>query len=372
MKINILTFHNAHNYGAVLQSFALRTYLRKKGFEVHVLNYKNEMISSRYVAKLPYQYDLTDIVHVRHIPQMIKSVLDTHAAQIDWKRQWVKFEKFIEEIILEENVDILCRDDLMQQKTDVFVAGSDQIWNSWLTNGLDSVYFLDFKTDARKIFYGASNGQDKIPEEQVGYYQRVLSDTYAVSTREKALADNIKDVLGKEVYHVVDPTLLLDKYDYEELIDKDTIEEKFVFAYFIIEDDKMMEIAQYIARVLHLRLIELHYYKRRDLKKHEQRADLGPREFLYYMNHAEFIVTNSFHGTVFSIIFEKRFYSVYNSDTRKNELLAQLGLDSRHIVQPSEVNLNAEINYSEVQMKMKELRKKSEEYLKMALSDEWR
>lgn len=369
MKIGILTFHYAHNYGAVMQTFALRTYLRRNGYDTRILNYQNKTIASRYVNKLPYEYQLKDFVHVRHIPQMLKSVLDTKNAQSDWTRQCGRFEKFIDEVILEGNTAILSREDIERQKLDALIAGSDQIWNSELTNGLDPVYFLDFETDGRKIFYGASNGQNKISEEQVSYYQRTLSSAYAISTREKALADSIKNVCENEVCHVLDPTLLLDKCDYEQLIDLSNDGEKFVFAYFIVEDNKMMEIAQYISRVLHLRLIELHYYKRRDLKGHEQGADLGPKEFLYYMNNAEFIVTNSFHGTVFSIIFQKRFYSVYGSDTRKDELLEHLGLSSRHISKPAEVDLNENINYSEVQMKLGVLRKDSEVYLKTALSE---
>lgn len=369
IKIGILTFHYAHNYGAVLQAYALRTYLRRNGFDTRILNYQNKTIASKYVSKLSYEYHLRDFIHIRHIPKMLKSILNTKGAQSDWKKQCDRFEEFINEVILERNSSVLSVENLEEEKLDVFIAGSDQIWNSGLTNGLDPIYFLDFETGARKIFYGASNGKNKVPEEQINYYRKVLSNVYAIGTREKALANSIGRVCETKAYHVLDPTLLLDKCDYEQLIDISNVEDKFIFAYFIVEDDKMMKIAQYISRVLHLRLVELHYYKRRDLKGHEQGADLGPKEFLYYINNAEFVVTNSFHGTVFSIIFQKKFYCIYGFDTRKDELLAHLGLSSRHITKHAEVNLNEEINYLEVQMKLENLREESETYLKMALSD---
>ena len=369
MKVGILTFHNAHNYGAVLQAFALRTYLRKNGFDAIILNYKNETISFKYKNKLPYEYRLKDFLHIRHIPKIVNSLIDTKTAQPEWRKQCDRFETFIKEILLEDSIEDLQKIDLERKTLDAFIAGSDQIWNHWLTNGIDPVYFLDFQTNARKIFYGASNGTDIVPKDQISYYQTTLSGAYAVSTREKGLAQNIEEVCGKEVYHVLDPTLLLDRSDYEQLITTLDDTEKFVFAYFVIEDDVMMEIAQYISRVLRIRLIELHYYKRRDLKGHEQRADLGPKEFLYYLDNAEFIVTNSFHGTVFSILLKKRFYSVYHSDPRKDELLKNLNLASRHINKCAEVDLNADIDYSKVELRLKELRKETEIYLKAALAD---
>ena len=369
IKIGILTFHYAHNYGAVLQTYALYTYLRRQGYDVRILNYHNSTIASEYRNKLSYEYGLRDFVHVRHIPKMIRSILDTKAAQADWSRQCNRFERFIDEVILEGDTLVLSAKELEKQKLDVIIAGSDQIWNPELTGGLDAVYFLDFNTEARKIFYGASNGKGSVPKEYADYYHRVFSDVYAVSTREKTLAESIAKVCGKDAYHVLDPTLLLDKKDYTQLLLPFDPVDKFVFAYFITEDDVMMEIAQYISRVLQIRLIELHYYKRRDLKGHDQGADLGPKEFLYYMDNAEFIVTNSFHGTVFSILFEKRFYSVYKSDTRKDELLRHLNLRSRHINKCAEVDLNEEIDYLDVERRLKELRKKSETYIKMALAD---
>lgn len=369
MKIGILTFHYAHNYGAVLQTYALKKYLENQGCEVRILNYQNETIARSYKIKLPYKYHLSDILHPRLFPSIIKSLLDRSYSKNHWERQHKLFEKFISGMLLEGDVHKFTKSDLEMADVDLIIAGSDQIWNEYLTGKMDPVYFIDFNTCAKKMFYGVSNGRNKVPDAQKEYYSETISKADYVSTREQGLGKSIGELIEQKVSHVVDPTLLLNKEDYEELAESIDVSEDYIFAYFIVEDEMLMDIAEYIARALKCKLIELHYYKLRSLKGHFQRADMGPKEFLKYIKNAKFVVTNSFHGTVFSVLYEKLFYSVYSSDARKDELLEHLDLRRRHIYSIAEVDLNDCIKYDRVQEKAMEMRLESTEFLQKAITE---
>ena len=116
-------------------------------------------------------------------------------------------------------------------------------------------------------------------------------------------------------------------------------------------------------------LVEFHCFYRRDLEGHIQYTDKSPSEFLTYIKNAEFVVTNSFHGTAFSIIYKKMFYSVFDKDTRKGDLLSSLGLDDRHIYNASDVDLNKAIDYQDVYDRLDVIRKESACFLLEALRE---
>ncbi len=365
MKIGLLTFHYAHNYGAVLQAYALKTFLSNNGHEVVFINYRNKKIASVYNKKLPCKYSFLDFIHIRKIPKMIRENLDTIYSRSDWYKQWTAFESFISRYLINE-VEL---HDISQLSNlyDVIIAGSDQIWNSDLTGGLDPIYFLDFDTNAKKIFYGASNGSSIIPPQHKEYYKKVLTNAFKVSTRESSLANNIINSLDINAIGVVDPTILLQRSDYKRLISNTECSESYIFTYFITEDPVLMDVSEFLSRVLKIEVIELHFYKRRDLKKHNQFADMGPEEFLWYIKHARLVLTNSFHGTVFSLLFHKNFYSVYKTDARKDELLKATGCMRRHITKISDIDLNDYIDYSQVDSMLDALRTPSKMFLYQSL-----
>lgn len=175
MKIGILTFHNAHNYGAVMQAYALRSVLRRSGHEAAILNYRNQAIDAHYPKQLPF--DRTEFSARR---------------QTDWNKQYRKFSRFIDHVLLEDQTAALGIEDLERLKMDCFICGSDQIWEPWLTNGLDRVYFLDFNTKARKISYGASKAAPVFSNLEKEYFREKLLQFEAVSVREESLATALK------------------------------------------------------------------------------------------------------------------------------------------------------------------------------------
>ena len=192
MKIGILTFHNAHNYGAVMQAYALRTKLREMGQDAVILNYRNQTIENSYLPWRECRYE-----------------------QADWSVQWDKFNAFIEGVLLEGHTSEIKFENLKRLAIDCFICGSDQIWNSWLTGGLDGAYFLDFETNAKKISYAASKYTFEITDTEKKYFSDSLADFSAVSVREAGLAESLLKNCQINARTVLDPVLLLDANDYK-------------------------------------------------------------------------------------------------------------------------------------------------------------
>lgn len=319
MKIGILTFHNAHNYGAVMQAYALRSVLRRSGHEAAILNYRNQAIDAHYPKQLPF--DRTEFSARR---------------QTDWNKQYRKFSRFIDHVLLEDQTAALGIEDLERLKMDCFICGSDQIWEPWLTNGLDRVYFLDFNTKARKISYGASKAAPVFSNLEKEYFREKLLQFEAVSVREESLATALKRDCYVEAETVLDPTFLLDAEDYMAVAEPINVTQPFVLAYYLSEEEQLFNCAQKVAEQLKQPLVEIHFY-RTERSSGWQVADCGPGEFLTYFRNASCVLTNSFHGVAFSIIFQRPFYAVYGKDSRKDSILNKLNLTERHIYSPQDI-----------------------------------
>lgn len=336
MKIGILTFHNAHNYGAVMQAYALRTILRRMGHEAWIINYRNQTIENNYLKKLRVSRTKCSVKRPKSFLKYWKEWRECRYKQSDWGLQCDKFNDFINSVLLEGNEKRIYEHDLTEMPIDGFICGSDQIWNASLTGGLDKIYFLDFREDIFKISYGASRYYVKLDDFEKEYFREKLQAFDAVSVREEQLAIELSKAADLDIKTVLDPSLLLDEADYI-LLEKPVKEKsKFVLAYYLCEDEMLDECARKVAEILALPLIEIHFYRLKD-KKRYQIADCGPEEFLTYFHTAEYILTNSFHGVAFSVIFNRPFYAVYNKDARKDNFLKKIGLEKRKIYSVKEI-----------------------------------
>lgn len=366
-KVGILTFHNAHNYGAVLQAYALKTKLNRMGYDAEILNYRNRYIAKRYRRVFHIDLWKRDILPSRW-GKVCKQMRDIFFGLKEWQSQWSAFEQFICEKLLDGKEKELSLSDVEKENCDVYILGSDQIWARELTHGFDAAYFGQFSPDRKKISYAASVPNGNIPDAEREYFKRYLESLAHLSVREETLAEELHELTGREAETVVDPTLLLEKEDYEELLSEKTpVKENYVFAYFVVESGTLSRCAAKAARTLGCRLIELHYNKTPDICGENMVFDAGPREFLTYIKNAKAVVTNSFHGTVFSILFQKKFYSVYEENGRISNLLTFLGLEERHITSEKELKLSEEINYGESEQRLSEYRSRSVAFLKKGI-----
>ena len=362
-KIGILTFHNAHNYGAVLQAYALKTKLNRMGYDASVLNYQNKYIAKTYRKVLHIDFWKRDILPSRW-GKVIREVRDVFYGLKEWQKQWKVFEDFIAEKLLDGDSRQLSLEEVAARNCDVYILGSDQIWARELTHGMEPAYFGQFAPENKKISYAASVPNGSIPENEKPFFKQYLQSLSHISVREEKLASALRELTGREVDTVIDPTLLLEREDYQSLLyEKPLKQGDYVFAYFVVENEILSRCAKKAAELMGCELLELHYKKTPQICGDNMIFDAGPSEFLTYIRDAKMVVTNSFHGTVFSILFQKKFYSVYKENGRIDNLLGFLGLKERHITEENQVRIEQEIDYAKSEELLQEYRKQSVEFL---------
>lgn len=322
MKIGILTFHCAHNYGAVLQCYALQEVLKGMGHTVEVMDYRPSYL------KAPY-----DIVSFRRIQSrnpirlmkgMISEILSLPERIIRHKG----FDRFIKERLCLSAPGI-------PSDCDAYVMGSDQIWNPGITQGFDGVYFghLPFPKGHRSyIAYAASMEREALNDSEKNYLQEALRNFDAISVRESHLASLLQPLTDKDVKVVLDPTLLAVPSVWSSFVGRNPLGRKYVLVYQVRVDKETMRIARHIAGQLDAEVVSLSSFPTWRRSKSLYQTE-SPQAFVNWMRWASCVVTTSFHGTAFSVILNRPFYSIAlgRGDTRAASLLKQVGLEERMI-----------------------------------------
>lgn len=338
MKVGILTFHDAHNYGAVLQAYALKKYLKTLGFNAMVVNYHHFTIPDGYPKN-------------------------------DNETRWEKFNEFIQDLIdFDENV-YTSEEELEKLDMDFWICGSDQIWNTDITRGFNKGFFLDFKTKGKKISYATSMGIPKLDEKYEKQLKESLNGLDCISVREESLKKYIEKFTNKPVTKVLDPTFLLSEKDYEELISDNNKYGEYILINALGPDKRLTEIAKKIAQKTNLKIIELND-KKIDNYFCEQVSEASPTEYLELMKNAQVIVTNSFHGTVFSIIFKKEFYTItrLNRNSRMENILDIVDMKDRLIEDVKDIEKVKKQDYKKAYERLEVEKEKSRTFLKNALT----
>ena len=357
MKIGIITFHNGSNYGAALQSFALQEALKKKKQnDVSIINYKNPFImkglnSFRFEFSIKgFYFLLIDIINYK-----------------DRKTKKINFFKFFNKYQLSP---LLSKTELknIDLKYDLIFSGSDQIWNPNLIGSIDDIYFGVIKNAKRKISYGSSVGNYSFNNHFYnGEIRTLLEGFEKISVREKA--EDIQTITQKKVFKVCDPTLLLDKRDWESCINETPFKEKYLLIYALSEKYSIIQYAKKIAKEKNLKIYVIDGMIRKSQGVQYVYGN-GPSEFINLFLNASYIVTNSFHGTAFAVNFQKNFVSVIHpkSPERAREFLQSVGLIHR-LVQNNEYIediSNLEINNSQNLLKI--IRENSLDFLDVQAS----
>ena len=340
MKACIVTFQSAYNYGAVLQAFALQTYLNSNYAKTVILDYHNKLIDDSYRAP-----GIADFI------KKPKNAVFKEMQAILYHGKKSKIDKFRNACLsLTKSYDVFDVSEAYNE-ADVFVTGSDQVWN-YMIVGRDSTFYLDFAKDKPKCSYAASFGVSKIPEEYNSFYQENIKKIDYISVREEAGVQIAADFSGKPVCVMPDPTLLIEKRTWEDMIIKPKIKRKYILVYKITKADQLLLYAKKISRITGLPVV----FIPNDLKDGivgQLKTNVGPLEWLGYIHEAEYIITNSFHGTVFSILFSKKFFvevsgKVNPSTSRLSSLLKMFGLENRTIDHFTQSMLKEEVDIESV------------------------
>ena len=359
MKIGILTFHCAHNYGAVLQCYALQETLRQMGHEVEVIDYRPD-----YLVK-PYKwFDIHWFISRNPINAARKFSKEIVLLLTRIKR-YRAFEKFISSRL---NVSDRVNFDSIPSKYDIYIMGSDQIWNPYITHGFEPAYFGKFKFSKEKrkyIAYAASMETKSLGEKAQNFYKQTLKNFDAVSVREFQLATLLQPLTDKKIETVLDPTLLADSSIWNKIAKRPKINQKYVLVYQVRgEKQNILSVANKIACQLNAVVVEVTSWFSIQFKRIKIQ-NAAPEEFLGLIKYASFVVTTSFHGTAFSVIFNRPFYCIRlddGCDTRSMSLLKNIGLENRMITK----DLNpvpSGIDYVEANKRVADLRKMSMNFL---------
>ena len=367
--IKVITFTNTKNYGAMLQAYALQKFLMSEKNRVIIINYKDQSITNNSIntskmnkIKFKIKNLLNEILYGRIEQKRTKSIED-------FKNNYMSLSTDIYYSIKDFELD--------SNQPDVYITGSDQVWNYKITNGLSDVYTLNFKTIAKKISYAASIGVDKIPDSLKQTYKNKIEKLDYISVRENESVQILKELITKKIKEVVDPTLLLTKKNWDNLISKknkvSNLKQDYIFVYMLDPNDEFIKMVNYISEKTGLGII--HCGKRNRYKKTiKSFYEAGPIEFIQLIKGAELVLTTSFHGTVFSLIYEKTFFVMPHKTTgsRVKNLLKKLDLEDRIINNYNEFKekeLDSKINYKTARKKIEDMRNESIKWLNKALED---
>lgn len=321
MKIGILTFHRANNLGAVLQAFALQKYINDNLFSCNIIDfYPNNNIPKEYSCMKR---------QLRHLKRIVTYIFTSKK-----RKREEKLEKFRKEYY-KLSKESYYGDTGIKGKLkdyDVLISGSDQILNIILT-GSSKAFYLDF-FDGRKISYASSFGRCNISCEEVNLIKNNLINFFALSVREKSAAEIIEREIGKKPQLVLDPVFLLDKDIWSKMCRKVSITpRKYIFVYSMETSEVIEDVARVLRDDTELPVIAVTGGGRFKLNGAIKDFTCGPNEFLRYIMEADYVVTNSFHGTAFSLIFKKKFYCVAHSsrNTRLESILQLINEEEKLI-----------------------------------------
>ena len=368
-KVGIITFYSSHNCGSMLQAYALQTILEERyGDQFEIINFANS--GSRNV------YNLFDLRPKKSaIRKNISTLCNLKIVQ-DYRRDYLAFSR---QYLHTTKQKYKKTDDLIgvEKNYDLLIAGGDQGWNV-LCDDADPAYFLSFAKGVKKVAYSPSLGGNNIniAAKDPSVYRNYLMEFDMLSVREPNGKKWLEELTGREIPIIADPTLLLTREEWCNRFDLPQIEGDFIFNYaFFHNRPEANAVLQKISEETGMPVYVLDnkswaFYKldRYGIRRCEH---TGPITFLAMMSQAQMVLTQSFHGTLFSALFHKQFWS-YRApatkridDDRATAILDQLGLRDRYQVidELPSIDYKKEIDYTDTDMKIAQLRQKAFEYI---------
>jgi len=355
--VGIITFHCVDDYGGMLQAYASKTYLNNKEYRAEMINYSPIYMTGRYWF-FPYQKN-------KKIKEIIKNVYQNNIKHI---KTFVKrkraMRKFRKNCIKPIGKKIYTTKGLEKCEYDTYYFGSDQIWNPKITYKIQPAYFAEFKKPktSKCIAYAASIGKEELDSKYNNQIKKYLKNFDAISLREESSTAYISTLTNTKLEYVADPTLLLSEEEWLKVTKKPN-EENYILVYFTEQNEDLIQYAYKLSKEKKLKVIVLNIKFKDKLENFKVKADNGPSEFLGYIKNANYVITNSFHATVFAIIFKKQM-GIFLHKTlgvRLKDLIDKLGLTNR-IINPN-FNIEEKINWEEIEQNKIKFIQSSEKFI---------
>lgn len=359
--MNIYTVTYLHrNYGSTLQAFALQSILKGMGVNpivIQKLSTKKHFFFYQWLLKIWYIL----------LPQKDYSLIKRIQLAIEESKSRFKYKK-IDSFILNkiQTLNIVDEKEFLRNvdRNDIFLAGSDQIWGT-ADKKLSSWYSFQWLDDFHlRYSYAASIGQAELTDNQIDDYVKGLASFRIISLREKHAVDLLTPFFKDSIRQDLDPTLLCDSTYWKKIASPRLVPEPYVLIYRLRPNEDVIEIARKVAKEKECKIVYIGLYSCSE-EGVECIYDAGVEDFLSYILYAEAVVTNSFHGTVYSILMEKPFLSIKINTTgsRVESLLELLGLKSQHISNVTDP-YSLSIDYTRVNSILSLEREKSLDYLR--------
>lgn len=380
-KLAIVTGYHIINYGSVLQAYATQKFITDMNIENECVFYEKKK-------------DINQILRIFNLP-LLKTKIDHLKKKLYSKLNYEKFGKNFDirnkifNDFIKNNFKTSKRyygyENLKEgiKEYDMVLLGSDQVWNP--LNFGSHYYTLEFVPDnIKKVAYSPSFGVSKIPQNQLKATKKYLERIECISVREKQGQNIIKELTGRTAPIVVDPTLLLDIKQWKEIYSENRlVKEKYIFCYFLGTNPKHRKFANDLKTKTGYTIVTLPYMD--EIVKGDfdfadkQLFEAGPSEFLNLVCNAEFVCTDSFHGTIFSIVHHKNFFTFRRHEEKKgsstNSRLDSLLdlLDIKERLCDSDIKIeniiDNEIDYKVVDENLEKIRQSSKEYLYKSLNE---
>ena len=361
MKVSILTFHGVSNHGSVLQTLATQSKFESLGCEVEFIDYR--------------RYDCVNVF----------GLIRWWNRGVKWPLTWLRgiillpsflrwdymFGKFRKKYLNIGKTLYSSEEDLKNfpLTSDVYCVGSDQVWNSVWNEGIIPPFFLSFiPSDCRKITYSSSFGITELPDNEKSEIKRMLSEFSHISVRESSGVDILND-LGLKGEHILDPTLNMTSEYWDQYTPKRLIKEPYLLIYQLYSNKEFDRYAEKLAKRKGLKLVRLCTLYHQLIKNGHCFLAPNVEDFLSLIKYAELMVTDSFHGTAFSVNFNTDFISIIPKfGGRIYSLLELVGLSDRAVTGYSNLEIaDKRIDYNHCNEVLGKMRTKADAYLHKAL-----
>lgn len=369
LDIGIITFHCSNNYGAMLQAYGLKTFLRRNGKGAEIVRYEPFYMTGRHwwIPYAPIKGLKGRIWGLLHMWDGFLAHLHTRE---EYSKQLRNMNYFRYKYLVDKKQKkVFSLAGLKQLEYKCYVVGSDQIWNPDITCGLRKAYFGAFESKRKKrvVSYAASMGGAELARRYDKKFAKLVSRLDAVSVREEAAVPYVERLYGKEVMVVLDPVFFLKKESWQkvERIPARAEDKKYILVYVTEPNREMSDYAKKLSQETGLPVMEVRAGQLGTNAGFEVDRSAGPAELLGYIHKAEYIVSNSFHAVAFSIIYEKQFLAFVHSrlGARVRNIIDIYGLRDRLCEENQMLDINADIDWKTVREKTKEHVRASGEYL---------
>ena len=361
-KIGILTFHCAHNYGAVLQTYATQMLLKQEGYEAEVIDYRPD-----YLVK-PYRIFDSSRLFGKSLGSTLRHFVSEALLFPARMKRYRTFERFISsKFELSERVTSA----VDMEKYGSVLIGSDQVWNRRITGGqFDPMYFGGDPSKTRFIADAVSMESDFLSAEDAEYIKGKLSNFAALSVRESQLASLLNEKCGADVGHIQDPVIQVDPKVWDDLAAPSVKARPYILVYRLRDHESINPFVRRLASDMSADIIEVNPFPD-GRKLFRSRQSESVEDFLGLIKGASCVVTTSYHAVLFSTIFSRPFYCFRfgaGQDTRQSSFLSSVGLEDRMFPLGADVPQKKECDFTQASERLEQMRRQSAGFILDSLS----